>query len=363
MQPTTMSSASRRTSRIRMFTRGSLIRLAALVLLLAMLVPIARITMIRMPGTSYDGPTPPLTREQETTRDRLKRDVSHLAGTIGERNVFTPGTLAITADWLEVKFREFGYRVERQAYEISGPLAASAADTIVANIEAELPGRSQADEIIIIGAHYDSVAGSPGANDNASGVAAVLELARHFAGAKPERTLRFVCFVNEEPPFFQTENMGSMRYAARAKSRNENIIGMIALETIGYFSDEAGSQDYPPPVGLVYPSRGNFIGFVSNVRSRRFLREIVGAFREEAKVPSEGSALPGGITGVGWSDHWAFWQHGYAGVMVTDTALFRYPYYHLPSDTPDKLDYDRFALVVDGLIQVVHHIAQIPDNS
>jgi Zn-dependent M28 family amino/carboxypeptidase len=132
---------------------------------------------------------------------------------------------------------------------------------------------------------------------------------------------------------------------------------MLSLETIGYYSDAPNSQQYPPPFNLYYPSTGNFIGFVGNEESSRLVEQVVRAFRQHAKFPSEGSAAPSDVPGVGWSDHWSFWQAGYPALMVTDTAPFRYPHYHLSSDTPDKLDYDRMARVVDGLQAVIGDLA------
>ncbi|MCI0362486.1 MAG: M28 family peptidase, partial [Phycisphaerales bacterium] len=200
------------------------------------------------------------------------------------------------------------------------------------------------------------------ANDNGSGVAATLALARAFAESKPDRTLRFVLFANEEPPYFQTENMGSLVYAKRCRERGENTVAMLSLETIGYYSDAPGSQTYPiKPIGWVYPTTGNFIGFVGNYNSRKLVRQAIKSFRAHAQFPSEGGALPGWIPGVGWSDHWAFWQAGYPAIMLTDTAPFRYPHYHSIHDTPDKLDYDRMARVVDGLRPVVADLAGIAD--
>jgi Zn-dependent M28 family amino/carboxypeptidase len=210
-----------------------------------------------------------------------------------------------------------------------------------------------------VGAHYDSVSGSPGANDNASGVAGLLALARRFAGKPCGQTLRFVAFVNEEPPYFQTEEMGSLVYAKRCKERGDKISAMISLETIGYFSDSPGSQKYPSAgLGFFYPSKGNFVGFVGNTSSRALLRAAVSAFKKEQKLPCQGAALPAAISGIGWSDHWSFWECGYPAIMVTDTAPFRYPYYHMSSDTPAKLDYDRFALVVSGMEKVIAELAK-----
>jgi Zn-dependent M28 family amino/carboxypeptidase len=202
------------------------------------------------------------------------------------------------------------------------------------------------------------VTGAPGANDNGSGVAGVLALARRFAGKPCARTLRFVAFVNEEPGHFQTELMGSWVYARRCKERGDRIAAMVSLETIGCFFHEPGTQSYPAPgLGLCYPTTGNFIAFVGDLSSRKLVRRAIGSFRRGAEFPSEGAALPASIPGIGWSDHWAFWQHGYPAIMVTDTAPFRYPHYHLRSDTPEQLDYDSMSRVIFGLEKVVAELA------
>jgi len=191
-------------------------------------------------------------------------------------------------------------------------------------------------------------------------VAAMLALARRFAGRKAEHSLRFVAFVNEEPPYFLSDEMGSFIYAGRCKARGDRISAMISLETIGYFSDAPNSQTYPAPgLGIFYPKVGNFIGFVSDVHSRALLRRAIALFRKHAKIPSEGAALPAFIPGVSWSDQRSFWRNGYSGIMVTDTAPFRYPHYHSSSDTPDKLDYDRFTLVVSGMEKVIEGLDKL----
>lgn len=341
---------------LRLMTRGAAKRLA--VLFVVALVPLswAYMTMIRMPGTSFRGTLPPLSQVQLTLRDSLLSDVEMLAGEIGPRGVMEPEALTAAATFIERSLSDAGYEVARQCFEVGG--------TLCCNIEAERPGSSLADEIIVVGGHYDSVLMEslpcPGANDNASGAAATLALARAFAGLTPHRTVRFVLFVNEEPPFFQNPFMGSWVYAKRCRERGENIVAMLSLETIGYYSDEPGSQKYPFPLGLLYPSTGNFITFVGNVGSRKLVRESIASFRRHAEFPSEGGALPGSMPGVGWSDHWAFWQEGFRAIMVTDTAPYRYPHYHKPTDTPDKLDYERMARVVDGLEGVIIDLAN-PD--
>ena len=301
---------------------------------------------MRMPGKNISKPAP-LSPDEVVLREELRANVQTLAGEIGERNMWHYAQLNAAAEFIEDSFSRAGLRTRRDSYDMQGQACH--------NIEAEIPGARP--EILLIGAHYDSVFGSPGANDNGTGVAATLALAQHFAGRKPNHTLRFVAFVNEEPPYFLSDEMGSFIYASRCKARGDKISGMISLETIGYFSDAPHSQTYPSPgLGIFYPNVGNFIGFVSNVHSRALLRRVVALFRKHAKIPSEGAALPAFIPGVSWSDQWSFWRCGYPAIMVTDTAPFRYPYYHSSSDTPDKLDYDRFTLVVSGMQKVIEDL-------
>ena len=302
-----------------------------------------------MPGKNIASAAP-LSPEDIDLRAELKSDVQTLAGEIGERNMARYPQLNAAADFIEGSFSRAGLHPQRDSYEVRGKACH--------NIEAAIPGTRP--DVVLIGAHYDSVFGSPGANDNGSGVAALLALARRFAGKPAQQTLRFVAFVNEEPPYFLTEQMGSFVYAGRCKARGDRISAMISLETIGYFSDAPHSQTYPAPgLGVFYPTVGNFIGFVSNVHSRALLRRSITLFRKHAKIPSEGAALPSFVPGVSWSDQWAFWQHGYPGIMITDTAPFRYPHYHSATDTPDKLDYDRFALVVSGMQKVIEGLDKL----
>jgi hypothetical protein len=299
--------------------------------------------MVKMPGQNISRAAP-LSPPEIDLRAELQADVQKLGADIGERNIPRYPALNAAAEFIEKSFSDAGLRSRRDSYDVRGRACH--------NIEVEITGGSRA--IILVGAHYDSVYGAPGANDNGTGVAAVLALARRFAGEVPQKTLRFVAFVNEEPPYFQTSEMGSLIYAGRCKARGDRIEAMISLETIGYFSDAPHSQTYPSPgLGAFYPRTGNFIGFVGNVSSRSLLRRALKTFRDARKIPSEGAAVPAFIPGVGWSDHWAFWQNGYPAIMVTDTAPFRYPHYHEPTDTPDKIDYDRFTLVVSGMQHVV----------
>jgi hypothetical protein len=313
--------------------------------------------MIRMPGHSHRGPLPPLSDQEAALAAYLREKVRALALDIGDRHVGRYEKLCEAARLVENSLAEAGYEVRRQGYTVRRWSGGSKEEVTCHNLEATLPGSARQGEVIVVGAHYDTVPGSPGANDNASGVAAVLALARRIAGTRNSRTLRFVAFVNEEPPHFQTSRMGSRVYARECRRGGGAIVAMICLETIGYYSTSKGSQSYPFPFSLLYPSTGDFIGFVGNVSSRHLVRQLVGSFRRHAQFPSEGGAVPGFIPGVGWSDHWAFWKEGYQALMVTDTAPFRYPYYHTARDTPDQLDYDRMARVVSGLEKVILELA------
>jgi Zn-dependent M28 family amino/carboxypeptidase len=251
---------------------------------------------------------------------------------------------------LEAALAASGYDVKPQEYPIDGKP--------YTNLAVQRLGTTKPTEVVLIGGHYDSAFTSPGANDNGTGAAATLELAKLFAQRSTHRTVRFVEFTNEEPPFFQTDNMGSLVYAQRIDPRQEKIVAMLSLETMGYFSDVAGSQKYPFPIGLLYPSQGNFIGFTGNLDSGDLVRRSVAAFRRRAQFPSQGVVLPGWVPGVGWSDQWAFWQRGYPGVMVTDTAPYRYPHYHTADDTIDKINFNQLARVVSGLAEVIADLAE-----
>jgi peptidase M28-like protein len=319
-------------------------------LLIAALVWLLRMT--QMPLRSYAGPLSPLTPEESEIRDRLSSDVNYLSVTIGERSMERAGSLQSTAAYIRDGLERAGY----SASDLPNPVGGQP----VSNLEAILVGSEPSQGSVVVGAHYDSVAGTVGANDNATGVAATLELARLMKESHPRKTVRFVFFVNEEPPYFQTESMGSLAYARHLRRENVPVSAMISLETIGFYSDAAGSQKYPPVLSLFYPDRGNFIGFVGNPESRNLVRRSIRKFRESTPFPSEGVAAPADWPGVGWSDHWSFWQEHYPAIMITDTAVFRYPYYHTAHDTFDKVDFDKAARVVDGVHKLVETLANEP---
>jgi len=280
---------------------------------------------------------------------RLRRHVERLAGEIGERHVLRPAALHAAERYIGEALRALGHDVARLNYEAQGVDSA--------NLEVTIAGGDRAGEIVLAGAHYDTVPGSPGADDNASGVAAIVELARLLRGSKPARTIRLVAFVNEEPPFFFWGEMGSKVYARAARRRGDDIRVMLSLEMLGCYSDEKGSQGYPPLLGHFYPAQGNYIAFVSNLRSRRTLRNAFDAFREASDFPAEKLAAPALVPGIAWSDQLSFWREGYPAAMVTDTAFHRYRHYHQPTDTPEKLDYERMAQVVEGLAGTLESLA------
>jgi len=302
-----------------------------------------------MPGSSFKGPLAPLTPEQERLRDLLRTHVSALAQGIGERNMQKPESLEKSARYVEAALEGLELEPARHTYLVDG--------VAVSNIEAELPGTGLKDEIVVIGAHYDSFWETPGADDNASGVAVLLVLADMLRDQGLERTVRLVAFVNEEPPHFKNESMGSLRYARRCAERNEDVVAMMALEMLGVYVEKSGVQKYPPLLQYAYPASGDFVGFVGDFRSGGLVRDAVGVFRETTDFPSEGLVGPAWINGVDFSDHWSFWQAGYRAMMVTDTAFFRNILYHTVSDTPDSLDYDRMARVAAGLARVVVALA------
>ena len=335
----------KRKPKFKLLNKAALIRLGVLLFILLGIISWLWFTSFQMPGNSYSGKLLPLTAEEKIIQENLQRDTNKLAVEIGARNNYYYENLNAAANFLESSFQEAGYKVNKQEYQIN--------NQTFTNLEVEIKGVEKPDEIVIIGGHYDTAFTSPGANDNGSGVAAVLELARRFADKKPSRTLRFVEFTNEEPPYFWTENMGSLVYAKGCKERNENVVAMLSLETMGYFSEEEESQKYPFPLSLIYPSQGNFIAFIGDINSSQLVKKTINYFRKQVQFPSEGVAIFGQIPGIGWSDHWSFWQQGYQGLMVTDTAPFRYTYYHTLDDIPDKIDYEKLARLVAGLEKVI----------
>jgi hypothetical protein len=282
--------------------------------------------------------------------DELRSDVTDVAVGIGERHAGRREGLEFASSWVDLAFSQAGYAVTVQRFAAPGGE--------FANLEAVLPGRGPG--VVVVGAHYDTAEGTPGADDNASGVAALLAIARALRGTAPERTVRFVAFANEEPPYFQTGGMGAVVYAKACKARGDRIEAMISLESLGFYADARGSQAWPWYVRPFYPSTGDFLAIIGDRSSRGLVRRARDVLRAHGSLPVETGAVPGWVEGAGWSDHWAFQQEGWPAIMATDTAVFRNPHYHEATDTPDTLDWDRFARAVAGLEAVVRDLAGIP---
>jgi hypothetical protein len=314
--------------------------------------------MTGVPGRSHRGPLPPLTAEERDLAPLLKRHIEAIASR--EHNVAHYDELETSARYIEATLESYGYPVNRQSFDVDD--LRSRGTRSVRNIEVVIEPREPgpATEALVVGAHYDSAIGAPGANDNGSAVAAVIELARLLGdlNGKTTRRIRLVLFVNEEMPYFRTHQMGSWQYAAALAARNERVVAMYSLETIGWFASEPGSQRYPFPFGLLFPDRGDFLAFVGMLDARPVLRASIGSFRSHTKFPTIGGVAPAFIPGIDFSDHWAFAEHGFAAIMLTDTAPYRYPHYHTFRDTPDKVDVDKLARVVKGIERMLRHAAR-----
>jgi Zn-dependent M28 family amino/carboxypeptidase len=289
------------------------------------------------------------------TRTRLKRDVAVLAGEIGERHLLDVNcrrALHEAREYIAAEFVAAGHELDRQSYIVR--------NAAVENLAVEVPGTDKPGEIIVVGAHYDTAENTPGANDNASGVAALLALARSAARAPARRrTLRLVAFCTEEPPFTRTRAMGSWVYARACRHRGDDIVAMLSLETLGYYADSHHAEHAPFPLNYLSPWRADFLAVLGNLRSRKLVGDVVGAFGEAGEVRCKGAALPGFLPGARSSDQWSFWKEGYRAAMLTDTAWLRYRHYHRPSDTPDKLDYVRLALVTAGVTRALDRLASM----
>ncbi len=297
---------------------------------------------------------PPLTENERRLVQRLVRHVDMLAELIGPRCMSLPSALEAAAAYIRRTWSVAGYSIETQSYLVNRGRAE--------NLFVEIEGRRRPNEIIVVGAHYDTISDTPGADDNASAVAALLELSRMFVAASPGRTLRFVAFTNEEPPFFYTTEMGSEVYARSCRVRGDKIVGMICLEMLGYYDTSPGSQRYPDKIpGLLtrfLPQRGDFIAFVSNLRSVKLLHEVRKGFRRAVHFPLLAVPLPEAIPEIHFSDHGSFWAQHYPALMVTDTSFFRNPHYHQPSDRAVTLDFGRLARVTQGLSGSIGRIAR-----
>jgi hypothetical protein len=300
---------------------------------------------------AYLGRGSPGEKEMRTEiQNNLRKTVHVLAREIGSRGHLQTAALNRTIDYITSALSAYGYSVLEQPYVYKG--------ATYKNIYVEKKGTREPEKIIVTGAHYDTVTGTPGADDNASAVAGLLELARLLAGTPLDKTLHFVAFTLEEPPLFRSKYMGSYVYAESLRQAGRDIEGMICLEMIGYFSDGPDSQFFPLPfMRWFYPDRGNFITLVSNMHSKGFLNSIKAGFRKGTDLTAESLSTIFIVPGVDFSDHRSFWKFGYKAVMVTDTAFYRNPYYHGAGDVPETLDYERMTEVVLGLKSAIEGLA------
>lgn len=311
----------------------------------ALAYPVVKIKM----STSIIHPEPryiPASSEQA-----LYDHVHALSVVIGSRSIREYGKIRQAEHYIRTFLDKQEIPFELQGYDHEG--------NRFNNIVVSLDGDSRREETIIIGAHYDTVSGTPGADDNASAVAVLLELCRALKDYRPARTLKLVFFVLEEPPAFMTPAMGSYVYAAQARERGENIVGMVSLEMVGYFNEAEGSQAFPVPgLNWLFPDRGTFIGVVGNVSSRELTLAVAEALKAGSGLPVEHLVALPFIPGIGSSDHGSFWKMGFRAVMVTDTAFYRNPNYHSENDTIETLRFDKMSALVRGMVHVVEYLTK-----
>jgi hypothetical protein len=300
------------------------------------------------PGISFPGAAGALTEEEgELSRD-LKFSVQHLAADIGARGGQKTGALQEARESIERELRSAGLSPVETSFDGGG--------SQLYNLQADLVGKN-ASEVVILGAHYDTMPYSPGADDNASGCAALIAIARSLRRESFERTVRFVFFAGSEGPIAGTENMGSRAVARAAKAKNEHVVVMLSLDNLGFYSDADGSQTRPLPLTPCYPSHGDFVAFVGNFSSRGILHKCVSDFRRFAQIPSACACLPGWIPGLSNGDQASFWREGIPAVLVTDTGALRNANYQLQTDTADRLDYTRLTRAVEALAHLTRDLA------
>jgi len=285
-------------------------------------------------------------------RKNLESDIDYLQR-MGPRNSINEMTyrqLRQCEDWITQRWESDGYAVRRETFSFEG--------RDYSNLEIEIQGRIAPSEIIIVSAQYDTLPDSPGANNNGSGMAILFQLSRLLRKHVPDRTFRLLNFVNEEDPFFGTEMMGSYQYAKRCHERREDIKVMLSMDALGIYTDRPGSQQYPFPFSLLYPSRGNFLAFIGDFRSRKYVVQTTRGFKKGSSFPIEAGVVPKWVEAAGWSDHLSFWKFGYPGIMVTDTGGFRSSSHTTKEDTMEKLNFEAMARIVVGMYCAVIELAR-----
>ena len=333
--------------------RWTHIGLAAVVLLLAATV-LAFWYMINCEGT-WDGPR---LEEDEAfdlaaSKAQMQADVAYLQS-LGPRNS-TGGAeyaqLRACEGWVKARWESQGYPVQVHSFSVDG--------RSYANLEIEIAGKKSPSRIIVVSAQYDTLPESPGANNNGSGMAVLFQLSELFREHTPDKTLRLIAFVNEEDPFFGTEDMGSYRYAMRAHQRGENIEFMLSLDALGIYKHERGTQTLPFPFSLFYPDRGDFLAFIGNLPSRRHMIATTRGFRKGSAFPIRAGVVPEWVEGAGWSDHLSFWKFGYPAIQVTDTGAFRSASHTTSADTMEKLDFEALSRIVVGMYGAIIELTEV----
>lgn len=320
-----------------------MIGIAVILIILAVVVIYFIYSAVKIKMLSPGNPAEPEQRSEFESK-KLYDYVHHLSVKIGSRSFYQYGKIKETEDYIKKVLEDLGLSYELQAYNCQGKS--------FSNIIVTIPGQKEPKEIFLIGAHYDTVPLTPGADDNASAVAVLLEICRILKDYRPGKTLKLVFFVLEEPPHFRTSYMGSYVYAKKAREMNEQIFGMISLEMLGYYNDTRGGQTFPLPLmNFFYPTVPNFIAVVGNLKSKKLVKQIEAAVKKSSSIPVETLSTIKFVPGVDFSDHASFWRMGYPAVMITDTAFYRNPHYHTPGDTIDTLNFEKMAEVLKGLIQ------------
>jgi Zn-dependent M28 family amino/carboxypeptidase len=299
----------------------------------------------------------PLEKQMKAELNEIKKgmesDIEYLQN-LGPRNSENDTSykqLRQCEEWVKKRWESQGYTVKKHSFSIK--------EKEYSNLEIEIKGRTLPSEIIIISAQYDTLPDSPGANNNGSGIAILFQLSQLLRKHIPDRTLRLLNFVNEEDPFFETEMMGSFQYAKRCRQRGEDIRVMVSLDALGVYKDEPGSQSLPFPFFIFYPDRGNFLAFIGNLQSRKYVKEVTKGFKKGSSFQIQAGVAPEWAKGGAWSDHSSFWKFGYPGIMVTDTGGFRSPYHTTKEDTMEKLNFEAMSRIVIGMYACAVHLTSL----
>lgn len=296
-------------------------------------------------------PTPAAIKPLDIPRPSMSDAVQKLSVEFYPRDVHHPENLSRTAEWVAAQFRNAGGEVDMQAYDAFG--------TSFQNVSCFFDGPGEAR--VVVGAHYDAYQGTPGADDNASGVAGLVEMAYMLGTMQLKSDVELVAYCTEEPPYFGTQAMGSFAHARSLHEAGIEVLGMISLEMIGFFTDEAESQQYPvPALAYLYPSEGDFIAVVSRLDQRTLTGKVKRSMKQIEELPVYSFVGPVSLNGIDFSDHRNYWKFDMPAVMVTNTAFFRNEHYHESGDTADRLDYDRMQQVVDAVILAVLDLADTP---